>query len=846
MVQNISIIDKKAYISVIMGIIVASAPQAALGNFTNPQSLGDNSSDSDNSNNIIIPEQGQVTLGFPYYDTNSVQTPPSVDDLESYQMESESSMYMHPIIPERLASSLDTTIYSPSSQLQQSQLEQQPLKQFLQPPIANAGISQIVEEGSMVRLDATNSYDPDGDAIISYMWQQISGIPLQLHAANAPNPTFIAPPVLLASSTSSPFIISPGFPSDQSAVLQFSLIVTDSNGQSSMNPSIVDVFVKSASNNYNGGAILPHQSYEQLPTTIPPEQHQSITVNPAAALQTDLASDYNHQLDKGWPGYDPYSENIQNLEQPQRQEQGQQKQQQESPQAYNYLEQQVQNREHQQQQLLQQKQPSWSSSASSTVSQGPASLAPFRPSSSNSSMLQQEPQTSIDSMGNNTNSNGISHFDTIKENQSQLVLSNKTSLLNGIASPVLRKVTDNENTSGTIPSHFPLPPPPSPDGDQINNEALSTELTASATPECPRLPVNSVKASGYLSSTYSPSRAVDGSLNTRWSNYGLGSWIQVDLGSVKSVCMVGIAWGFGSSYKYNFVVSVSSDGSSFTKIFSGTSSGTTTNILYYDFPNVSARYVRITVNGNNFNSNAHIAEMAALGYSNTRILLPMYMYPTLWQVGNPWEKLSQIAKAHPTVLIHAIINPNSGPGTQRNGDFVNGIKMLKEAGIKVWGYTYTQYGTRSSANVKSDIDKYATFYPGLYGILFDEMSNRAGYETYYAELTKHAKSKGFVLTGGNPGASTLSTYVGKVDTLTIYEGSAIPSSQTLASRTFNGEYHKNRFNYVSYGIQSPLNEAAIKATRTYVGYLYVTNDVAPNPWDTLPSYFEQLVRILES
>jgi hypothetical protein len=229
----------------------------------------------------------------------------------------------------------------------------------------------------------------------------------------------------------------------------------------------------------------------------------------------------------------------------------------------------------------------------------------------------------------------------------------------------------------------------------------------------------------------------------------------------------------------------------------------------------------------------------------TGILLPLYMYPTLWQAGNPWEKLANIAKAHPTIPIHAIINPNSGPGTQQDINFVNGIDMLKAAGVKVWGYTYTQYGTRLSSNVKSDIDKYATFYPGLHGIIFDQMENQAGSETYYTDLTQYAKSKGFVMTGGNPGASTASSYVGTADTLTIYEDSSIPSSQTLASRTFNGQYDKKNFNYVSYAVSS-LNEAAIRATLSYVGFLYVTNDVPPNPWDTLPSYLDQLVGILES
>src|SRR5688572_9445679 len=41
------------------------------------------------------------------------------------------------------------------------------------------------------------------------------------------------------------------------------------------------------------------------------------------------------------------------------------------------------------------------------------------------------------------------------------------------------------------------------------------------------------------------SNAIDGMLSTRWSNLGIGSWIQADLGSEKSVSRVWIAWYVG-------------------------------------------------------------------------------------------------------------------------------------------------------------------------------------------------------------------------------------------------------------------------------------------------------------
>src|SRR4051794_24974391 len=44
-----------------------------------------------------------------------------------------------------------------------------------------------------------------------------------------------------------------------------------------------------------------------------------------------------------------------------------------------------------------------------------------------------------------------------------------------------------------------------------------------------------------------PANAVDGSLDTRWSVYGIGSWLQVDLGIPQQLCQVAMAWYLGDT-----------------------------------------------------------------------------------------------------------------------------------------------------------------------------------------------------------------------------------------------------------------------------------------------------------
>jgi PKD domain len=59
-------------------------------------------------------------------------------------------------------------------------------------PVANAGPDQIIDEGAVVTLDGSSSYDPDMDPLF-YLWQQISGPPVSLSDASSIQPAFTAP-----------------------------------------------------------------------------------------------------------------------------------------------------------------------------------------------------------------------------------------------------------------------------------------------------------------------------------------------------------------------------------------------------------------------------------------------------------------------------------------------------------------------------------------------------------------------------------------------------------------------------------------------------------------------------
>jgi hypothetical protein len=99
-----------------------------------------------------------------------------------------------------------------------------------QPPVANAGPSQVVSAGTFVVLNGAGSYDPSGGFITSYQWQQIAGaVAVPLAGANSITATFTAPFVTGGTT------------------LTFRLTVTDNLGLSSS--STVSIFV--TGNNIN-------------------------------------------------------------------------------------------------------------------------------------------------------------------------------------------------------------------------------------------------------------------------------------------------------------------------------------------------------------------------------------------------------------------------------------------------------------------------------------------------------------------------------------------------------------------------------------------------------------------
>ena len=223
--------------------------------------------------------------------------------------------------------------------------------------------------------------------------------------------------------------------------------------------------------------------------------------------------------------------------------------------------------------------------------------------------------------------------------------------------------------------------------------------------------------------------------------------------------------------------------------------------------------------------------------ARTGSIVPLYSQPS----DPAWAALIAAKKAHASVPVIAVINPNSGPGTAARSDYMAGVGQLTGAGVKVAGYVATGYGKRPVAEVKADIDRWRNLYPEAKAIFFDEMANNPGLESHYSGLTSYAKGKGIDYTIGNPGVDSKPSYVGTVDTILIVESAGLPSADTLAG--WHASHSRQAFGIIPHSVPS-LDAGFVAMAKSHVGYIFVQNDVMPNPWDTLPPYFDALLAAL--
>ncbi len=225
-----------------------------------------------------------------------------------------------------------------------------------------------------------------------------------------------------------------------------------------------------------------------------------------------------------------------------------------------------------------------------------------------------------------------------------------------------------------------------------------------------------------------------------------------------------------------------------------------------------------------------------------KLIIPSYFYPCTGTAGCYWDQLNNGA---PTVGI-ALINPGNGPGSVKDQNYADQAARTKARGIQVLGYVYTSYTNRPAADVKRDIDLHYSWY-GVNGIFFDEVQNVCSYQAYYQDLFNYVKAKGgtarVIL---NPGTDVPECYITAGDIIVNFE-SAYSSYVNWTPSSWVNNYPASRFWHLVYGATQANMASAVSLSRNRrAGWLYITPDTLPNPWDTLPTgayWTDELFRV---
>lgn len=212
-----------------------------------------------------------------------------------------------------------------------------------------------------------------------------------------------------------------------------------------------------------------------------------------------------------------------------------------------------------------------------------------------------------------------------------------------------------------------------------------------------------------------------------------------------------------------------------------------------------------------------------------KMFIPAYFYP-----GPLWD---QAIAGAPIVEI-MVMNPNSGPGASQDQNYVNAVNNASNKGIKVLGYVHTTYSQRNIDTVKGEVDLYKQWY-NVSGIFVDEVNSSAAAIPYYQNLSDYIRATPKDYVALNPGTIPDEGYINVSNTTVVFEGTYTTYS-TWSPPAYAGNYPASKFTHLVHATSSTQKmKNAVKRAHntTRGGKVYVTNDVLPNPWDTLPSYW---------
>jgi hypothetical protein len=224
-------------------------------------------------------------------------------------------------------------------------------------------------------------------------------------------------------------------------------------------------------------------------------------------------------------------------------------------------------------------------------------------------------------------------------------------------------------------------------------------------------------------------------------------------------------------------------------------------------------------------------------FSRAQSVCQGMVIPSYFSPGSLWTQA--IGEAPHVAMM--IANPNSGPGTRQDSDYmdyVDYIRVAQHTEIQVLGYVDTNYGRVDPAEVKREVDEYRSLY-SVTDIFFDRVSEDVDHLAYYRDIANYVHGNSGATVVLNPGTYPDESYMRLADAMVVFD-------DTYASYTSPGysvphwmlSYPASKFIELIHA--APNAASMVNALRLsqqhHVGYVYVTDGTDPDPWNDLASY----------
>lgn len=236
-----------------------------------------------------------------------------------------------------------------------------------------------------------------------------------------------------------------------------------------------------------------------------------------------------------------------------------------------------------------------------------------------------------------------------------------------------------------------------------------------------------------------------------------------------------------------------------------------------------------------------------------RQLVPAYFRPKGGNVpSNLWHLMCSRMKAGST----AIMNPASGPGSPTDPPdpaYTEAASYCHALHQRVIGYVTSDYTKRPLSDVLKEINTWYALYD-VDGIFVDEMANdpdglvngtfmtvKTYYGRIYSAVRSHVTTRGTSEVVGNPGATASTAWqidAPVADRVVVFEGTA-PSYAKWTPRAWVTTHSASKIVNLIYAAPTSAqrHQVCVWTRSRNAGRYYVTDDVLPNPWDTLPRYW---------